>query len=152
MGWHRLLITITDFSKFLSQMSYYSLPCSMCISNSFKVNKTASKSVHKRPKAPLSTTLRQDPLEAILVIFGPRALIFFRLKALGKNEKWRHFCAHAQWWSPRRRKNVEKGRLAPSNLTFLIIAIDRNGFSQNERRRADLQKRCLRFFNFCLGT
>ena len=31
--------------------------------------------------------LRQDPLEAILVIFGRRALIFFCLKALGKNEK-----------------------------------------------------------------
>ena len=29
---------------------------------------------------------------------------------------------------PWRRKNVEKGHLAPSNLTFLIIAIDRNGF------------------------
>ena len=25
-------------------------------------------------------------------------------------------------------KNVEKGHLAPSNLTFLLIAIDRNGF------------------------
>ena len=25
-------------------------------------------------------------------------------------------------------KKVEKGHLAPSNLTFLIIAIDRNGF------------------------
>ena len=25
-------------------------------------------------------------------------------------------------------KNAEKGRLAPSNLTFLLIAIDRNGF------------------------
>ena len=73
-------------------------------------------------------SLRQDPLEAILVIFGRRALIFFCLKALGKNEKWCHFCAHAQWWSPWRRKNVEKGHLAPSNLTFLIIAIDRNGF------------------------
>ena len=33
--------------------------------------------------------LRQDPppLEAILVIFGRRALIFFCLKALEKNEK-----------------------------------------------------------------
>ena len=73
--------------------------------------------------------LRQDlPLEAILVIFGRRALIFFCLKALGKNEKWHHFCAHAQWWSPWRRKNVEKGHLAPSNLTFLILTIDRNGF------------------------
>ena len=25
-------------------------------------------------------------------------------------------------------KNVEKGHLAPSNLTFLLIAIDTNGF------------------------
>ena len=73
-------------------------------------------------------TLRQNPLEAILVIFGRRALIFFCLKALGKIWKWHHFCAHAQWWSPWRRKNVEKGHLAPSNLTFLLIAIDRNGF------------------------
>ena len=31
--------------------------------------------------------LRQDPLEAILVIFGRRTLIFFCLKALGK--KWK---------------------------------------------------------------
>ena len=27
-------------------------------------------------------------------------------------------------------QNVEKGRFAPSNLTFLIIAIDRNGFGR----------------------
>ena len=72
--------------------------------------------------------LRQDPLEAILVIFGRRALIFFVWKLLEKNEKWHHFCAHALWWSPWRRKNVEKGHLAPSNLTFLLIAIDTNGF------------------------
>ena len=73
--------------------------------------------------------LRQDPLEAILVIFGRRALIFcFVWKLLKKYEKWHHFCAHAQWWSPWRRKNVEKGHLAPLNLTFLLIAIDRNGF------------------------
>ena len=39
----------------------------------------------------------RTPLEAILVIFGRRALILFCLKALGKNEKWHHFCAHAQW-------------------------------------------------------
>ena len=38
--------------------------------------------------------LRQDPppLEAILVIFGHRALIFFFVwKVLEKNETWRHF-------------------------------------------------------------
>ena len=69
------------------------------------------------------------PLEAILVIFGRRALIFFLFESSWKKmKKWHHFCAHAQWWSPWRRKNVEKGHLAPSNLTFLIIAIDRNGF------------------------
>ena len=45
-----------------------------------------------------------------------RALIFFCLKALGK--KLHHFCAHAQWWSPWRRRNVEKRHLSPSNLTF----------------------------------
>ena len=53
---------------------------------------------------------------------------FFVWKVLEKNEKWRQLCAHAQWWSPWRRKNVEKGHLALSNLTFLLIAIDRNGF------------------------
>ena len=78
-----------------------------------------------RKRAPRSVEfnfflLRQDPLEAILVIFGRRALIFLCLKPLEKNEKWHHFCAHAQWWSPWRRKNVEKGHLAPSNLTFFI--------------------------------
>ena len=72
--------------------------------------------------------LPAGPPEAILVIFGRRALIFFCLKALEKNEKWHHFCVHAQWWSAWRRKNVEKGHLAPSNLTFLLIAIDTNGF------------------------
>ena len=79
----------------------------------------------------LITHLRQDPpppFEAILVIFGHRALIFFVWKLLEKYEKWHHFCAHAQWWSPWRRKNVESGHLAPSNLTFLLTAIDTNGF------------------------
>ena len=51
--------------------------------------------------------LRQDPLEAILVIFGRRGLIFFAWKLLKKYEKWHHFCAHAQWWSPWRPKNVK---------------------------------------------
>ena len=43
---------------------------------------------------------RTPPVEAILVIFGRRALIFFVWKLLEKYEKWHHFCAHAQWWSP----------------------------------------------------
>ena len=98
--------------------------------------------------------LRQDPppLEAILVIFGRRALIFFCLKALEKKkEKRHHFCAHAQWWSPWRRKNVENGHLAPSNLTFFIICDRHKRFSQNERRRIDLQNIASDFLIFAWG-
>ena len=85
-------------------------------------------SVLSRCRSCHEKNLRQDPLEAILVIFGRRALIFFVWKRSEKYEKWHHFCAHAHWWSPWRRKNVEKEQLAPSSLTFLLIAIDRNGF------------------------
>ena len=91
------------------------------------------------------------PLEAISVIFGPRALIFFCLKALGKNKKWHHFCAHAQWWSPWMRKNVEKGHLAPSNLTFLLNAIDTNGF-RGMKEEGLIYKTLPQIFYFCLGT
>ena len=69
-----------------------------------------------------------------------KSLNFFCLKAHAKKEKWHHFCAHARWWLPWRRKNVEKGHLAPSNLAFLLLAIDTKRFLQNEKRRADLQK------------
>ena len=94
--------------------------------------------------------LNQDPLEALLVIFGRRALIFFCLKALGK--KWKMTpllcaCAVVIW----RRKNVEEGHLAPPNLTFLLIAIDTNGF-RRMKEKGQIYKFCLRFFNFCLGT
>ena len=101
----------------------------------------------------LFSPLRQDaPREAILVIFGRRALIFF-FESSWKNEKWHHFCAHAQWWSPWRRKNVEKGHLGPSNLTFFFFIIcDRHKrFSQNERRRVDLQKGASDFLIFAWG-
>ena len=51
-------------------------------------------------------------------------------------------------------KNVEKRQLASWNLTFKRIAINENGlyrnkrkrFSQNERRRADLQNIASNFF------
>ena len=33
---------------------------------------------------------------------------FVCLKAVRKIQKWQHFCAHAQWWSPWRLKNAEK--------------------------------------------
>ena len=96
-----------------------------------------------------SDILRQDPLEAILVFFGRRALNFL-FENSWKKEKWRHFCAHAQWWSPWRRKNVENGHLAPSNLTFLLIAIDTNGF-RRMKDEGQIYKSCLGFFTFCLG-
>ena len=37
-------------------------------------------------------------------------------------------------------KNVEKGHLAPSNLTFLLFAIDTNGFHRMKEEGLDLQK------------
>ena len=83
--------------------------------------------------------LRQDPLGAILVIFGRRALIFFAWKILEKYEKWHHFCAHAHWWSPWRRKKCRKRAPRSVELNFFINCNRQKQFSQNERRRADLQ-------------
>ena len=60
-------------------------------------------------------------------------------------------CAHAQWSSPWRRKNVGKGHLAPSNLTFLLIAIDRNGFRRMKEEREDLQNVTSEFLIFAKG-
>ena len=80
------------------------------------------------------------PLEAILVIFGRRALIFFFVwKLLEKYEKWHHFCAHAQWWSPWRRKKCRKRAPRSVEFNFFIICDRHKPFSQNERRRTDLQ-------------
>ena len=85
-------------------------------------------------------TLRQDPpLEAILVIFGRRALIFFCLKALGK--KWKMtplLCACAVVITLETQKCRKR---APHSVEFNFFNnCDRQKrFSQNERRRADLQ-------------
>ena len=48
-------------------------------------------------------------------------------------------------------KNVENGHLAPSNLTVLLIAIDRNGF-RRMKDEGQIYKICLRFLNVCQGT
>ena len=45
---------------------------------------------------------------------------------------------------------VEKGHLAPSNLTFLLIAIDTNGFRRMQEE-GQIYKPCLRFLVFALG-
>ena len=42
---------------------------------------------HTKSKSTLAHSLRQDPLEAILVIFGRRALIFVLFKSSWKNMK-----------------------------------------------------------------
>ena len=44
-------------------------------------------------------------------------------------------------------KNVEKGHLAPSNLTFLLIAIDTNGF-RRRKEEGQIYKNLLQFFKF----
>ena len=72
-------------------------------------------------------------------------------KLLEKHENWHHFCVHAQWWWPWRRKNVEKRHFTLSKLTFLLINCDRQErFSQSERRRADLQNAASDFLIFAL--
>ena len=37
-------------------------------------------------------------------------------------------------------------------FNFLLIAIDRKGFCRMKEEGLIYTKRCLRFFNFCLGT
>ena len=70
--------------------------------------------------------LRQDPLEASLVIFGRSSLIFFCSKALGnmKNDtifvRMRSVTLETQ--------KCRKRHLASTNVTFLRIVIDKNGF------------------------
>ena len=85
----------------------------------------------------------------ILVIFGRS---FFRLKALGK--KWKMmplWCACAVVITLETQKCRKR---APRSVEFnFFIYCDRHKrFSQNERRRADLQNVASDFFNFCLGT
>ena len=48
-------------------------------------------------------------------------------------------------------KNVKKEHFAPSNLTFFINCDRPKRFSQNERRRADLQNSASDFLIFAWG-
>ena len=91
------------------------------------------------------------PLEAILVIFGRRALIFFCLKALGK--KWKMtplLCACAVVITLETQKCRKR---APRSVEFNFFNnCDRQKrFSQNERRGADLQKVASDFLIFAWG-
>ena len=98
--------------------------------------------------------LRQDPppLEAILVIFGRRALIFFLFESSWK--KWKMtplWCACAVVITLETQKCRKR---APRSVEFnFFINCDRHKrFSQNERRRIDLQNVASDFLIFCLGT
>ena len=92
------------------------------------------------------------PLEAILVIFGRRALIFFLFES-----SWKKIKNDATFVRMRSgdhlgdAKMSKKGTSAPSNLTFLIIVIDTNGFA-DWKKKGWSTKVWFRFFNFCLGT
>ena len=50
--------------------------------------------------------------------------------------------------------DAKMSKRAPRSVEFNFLnnSDRQKRFSQNERRRADLQKPCLKFFNFCLGT
>ena len=95
--------------------------------------------------------LRQDPLEAILVNFGRRALILFLFESSWK--KWKLtplLCACAVVITLETQK-CQKGHLATLNLTFLLIAIYTNDF-RRMKEEGLIYKSCLRVSNFCPGT
>ena len=75
-----------------------------------------------------STKLRQDTLGAVLVIFGGSFLNFFLFERSWKNLKndttFVRMCSSDHLGDAK----MSKKHLALSNLTFLRIAIDENGF------------------------
>ena len=84
-------------------------------------------------------------------MFGRRALIFFVWKLLEKMKNDTTFVRMRTGDHLGDAKMSKKGHLALSNLTILLIAIDRNGF-RRIKEEGQIYKSCLRFFNFCLGT
>ena len=84
--------------------------------------------------------LRQDPpLEAILVIFGRRALIFFLFESSWK--KMKNDATFVRMRSGDHLGDAKMSKRAPRSVEFnFFINCDRHKrFSQNERRRVDLQ-------------
>ena len=71
--------------------------------------------------------IKAGPLEAILVIFGRKALFLFVWKVLEKKKNDATFVRMRSGDHLGDSKMLKKGHLAPSNSTFLIFAIDRNG-------------------------
>ena len=60
-------------------------------------------------------------------------------------------CACAVVITLETQKNVEKGHLAPSNLAFLIIAIDINGFRRMKEEELIYKKFASDFLIFAWG-
>ena len=79
-----------------------------------------------------TSPLRQDSLEAILVIFGRSSLIFFLFESSWKKWKMTPLLCACAVVNTLETQNVENGHLTPSNLTFLLIVIDRNGFRRTK--------------------
>ena len=94
--------------------------------------------------------LKAEPLEDILVIFGRRALIFLFESSWKKMKMTPLLCACAVVITLET-KNVKKGHLDPSNLTFFIIAIHRNGFRRMKEEEQIYKKFASDFLIFAWG-
>ena len=94
--------------------------------------------------------LRQDPLEAILVIFGRRALIFFSFESSWK--KMKNDTTFVRMRSGDHLGDAKMSKRAPRSIEFNFFNnCDRHKrFSQIERRRADLQNPASDFLIFAL--
>ena len=101
--------------------------------------------------AVLLESLRQDPLEAILVIFGRRALIFFCVKALGKIWKMAPLLRACAVMITLETLKCQKRAPRSIEFNFFINSDRQKRFSQNERRRADLQNLASDFLIFAPG-
>ena len=102
---------------------------------------------HNRQRTFLVSKLSQDPLEAILVIFGRRAFIFLFESSWKKWKMTPLLCACAVVTILETQQSRKR---APRSVEFkFFIGCDRHKrFSQNERRRADLQQNASNFLIF----
>ena len=95
-----------------------------------------------------SCLIKAGPLEAILVIFSRRA---FCLKALGN--KMKNGTTFVRMRSGDHLRDANMSKTAPRSVEFnsIIICDRQKRFSQNERRRADLQNFASDFLIFAYG-
>ena len=108
----------------------------------------------KAMQAQVTRELRQDPppIEAILAIFGRRALFFFFVWKLSKNMNNDTTFVHMR--SGDHLGDAKMSKRAPRSVEFnffLLIARDRNGF-RRMKREGQIYKTFPQIFNFCQGT